>query len=240
MFYYLILALQVFCIYHLFKNKNPFYWIFIILFVPVIGSIIYLVTQVYNKRDAAVLTDEITSIINPTKKVKDLQAKLEFSDTFQNKVDLADAYFDINDVDKSIKQYEEALEGRFENDFYTQKQLVRAYDRVGKYKKVLTYAENIKNHNEFIKSNTQFLYGKALAQLDRFDEAEIQLEQINRTYTNYDERLAYAKLLNDNGKQAKAIDILNELSTESKHIVKQNSRKYSATFAEVEKLLNKR
>ena len=120
MFYYLIVALQVFCIYHLYKNRNPIYWVFIILFIPVIGSIIYLFMQVYNKRDAAVITEEITSIINPTKKIKELQAKLEFSDTFQNKVDLADAYLETNDVEAAIKHYEMALEGRFQNDYYTQ------------------------------------------------------------------------------------------------------------------------
>ena len=116
--------------------------------------------------------------------------------------------------------------------------MVRAYDKLGDYKKVLAYAKNIENHSDFKKSNTQFLYGKALAQLDQFSEAEIQLDQINRTYTNYEERLAFAKLLMDNEKKAKGMEILNELSAESKHIVKQNSRKYRATFTEVEKLLS--
>ncbi|WP_117882792.1 hypothetical protein [Aureibaculum luteum] len=238
MYYYIIVALQIFCIYHLLKNKNQYYWIFIILFVPILGSIVYLITQVYNKRDAELITDGITAIINPTKKVKDLQAKLEFSDTFQNKIDLADAYFEINDFENAIIQYESALEGRFQNDFYTQKQLVKAYDKVDNYKKVIMYAENIESHGEFKKSNTQFLYGKALVKAGRFYEAEPELEQINSSFANYEERLAYAKLLLDNGKQAKGMDILNELSSESKHIVKQNLRKYRATFAEVEKLRN--
>ncbi|MBJ2172748.1 hypothetical protein JBL43_00770 [Aureibaculum sp. A20] len=238
MLYYLIVALQIFCIYHLLKNKNQYYWIFIILFVPVLGSIIYLITQVYNKRDAEAITEGITSIINPTKKVKDLQAKLQFSDTFQNKINLADAYLDLNDIDNAINNYESALEGRFENDFYTQKQLVRAYDKLGNYKKVIMYAERIKSHGEFKKSHVQFLYGKALAKTDRFNEAQTQLEQINSSYTHYEERLAYAKLLLANGKHVNGMEILNELSSESKNIAKQNLRKYKATFAEVEKLLN--
>ena len=145
---------------------------------------------------------------------------------------------EINDFENAIKQYDSALEGRFQNDFYTQQQLVRAYDKVNNYKKVIMYAENIESHGEFKKSHTQFLYGKALVKVGRFNEAESQLEQINSSFTNYEERLAYAKLLLDNGKQAKGMDILNELSSESKHIVKQNLRKYRATFSEVEKLRN--
>tara|TARA_R110002073_G_scaffold139232_2_gene289284 strand:- start:60145 stop:60741 length:597 start_codon:yes stop_codon:yes gene_type:complete len=192
--------------------------------------------QVYNKRDAAVITEEITSIINPTKKIKELQAKLEFSDTFQNKVDLADAYLETNDVEAAIKHYEMALEGRFQNDYYTQKQLVLAYDRLGDADKVVSYAEKIQDHVEFKNSNTQFLYGKALAALDRFKDAEKQLVQINNSYANYEERLEFAKLLIANDKATKGNTILNELFEESKQIVKQNLRKYSATFAEVEKL----
>ena len=47
-----------------------------IFFIPVIGSVIYIITQVYNKNDADKIQDEITSIINPTKKIRDLEKKI--------------------------------------------------------------------------------------------------------------------------------------------------------------------
>ena len=45
--------LQVFCIYHAYKNRKETHWYFIIFFLPIIGGIIYLVTQVFNKQDIA-------------------------------------------------------------------------------------------------------------------------------------------------------------------------------------------
>src|SRR5690606_36057552 len=102
MYYYFIIALQTYCIYHLFKNKRSYYWLFVILFLPLIGSVIYLVTQVYNKRDTAKIQDNLVSIINPAKKIKALEKKLEFSETYQNRVNLADAYLENKDYHKAI------------------------------------------------------------------------------------------------------------------------------------------
>jgi len=75
MFTYIIVALQAFCIYHVIKNRNQYFWIFIIIFIPAIGSIIYLITQVYNKRDASIIKENLTSVLIPSKKVKDLEKK---------------------------------------------------------------------------------------------------------------------------------------------------------------------
>ena len=62
MLYYLIIGLQIYCAYHAYKNRNNMYWYFIIFFVPVIGCIIYLLTQVINKRDVTNSIEEITTI----------------------------------------------------------------------------------------------------------------------------------------------------------------------------------
>lgn len=119
MYFYLIIALQGFCIYHMYKNRNPYYWAFLILFLPLVGCIIYFITQVYNKRDAEKISNEIAHVINPTKKVKDLEKRLEFSESYQNRVNLADAYIEIKDYNNAIPHYLEALEDK------SQKKLLR-------------------------------------------------------------------------------------------------------------------
>ena len=40
-FYTPILILQVFCLYHAYKNKSENWWYFLILMFPLIGSLIY-------------------------------------------------------------------------------------------------------------------------------------------------------------------------------------------------------
>jgi hypothetical protein len=111
----------------MYKNGNSFYWVFLIFFVPVVGCIIYLLTQVYNKRDAEKLTSEITHIINPTKKIKDLEKKLEFSESYQNRVNLADAYLANKDFNSALPHYLKTFADGYENDFYVNSKLVETY-----------------------------------------------------------------------------------------------------------------
>ena len=237
MYYYLILALQGYCIYHMYKHRNPYYWVFLILFLPVIGCVIYLITQVYNKRDAEKITSEITNIINPTKKVRDLEKRLEFSETYQNQVNLADAYLEIKDYNNAIPHYLEALQDRSQNNFYATTQLIEAYFNIEDCDKVVFYVEKIKEHPEFKKSRTQFLYGLALERLGKIEEAETNLKQIDIRYSFYEERLILAKFLLSIKKDDEAKEIINEIHKESQHMTKPNKRIYRATILEVEKLL---
>lgn len=236
--YYLIIALQAYCIYHLIKNRNEYYWIFLIIFLPLVGCLIYLITQVYNKRDAEKVTNEIVTLINPTKKVKDLEKKLEFSETFQNKINLADAYLENKDYQNAIKYYELALDSDYENDFYVIKNLITAYHKDNNYHKVVSYSEKIIEHPEFKKSKAQFYYGLALEKLDRVEEAEIQLRAIDSRYSNYNERLILAKFLIAKNKIEDGKAVLNEISIESQHMTKTNKKLYRNAISEVEKLLN--
>lgn len=237
MHYYLIVAIQVFCFYHLYKNRRPYYWVFIILFIPLVGSIVYIITQVYTKRDVEKIQDDIVSVINPTKKVKDLEQKLQFSETYQNRVDLADAYLEIHDYNNAIKNYLVALNDTSHNNFYVIKNLVESYFRNEDYNNVVTYAEMIENQAEFKKSRTQFLYGLAQDKLENFDLAETNLKQIDVRFSFYEERLALAKFLLKQDKAEEAKEILNEIYTESQQMTKTNRRLYRATIQEVEKLL---
>lgn len=237
MYYYLIIALQGYCIYHAYKNRNPYYWFFLIFFVPLIGCIIYLITQVYNKRDAEKITNEITNIINPTKRIKDLEKRLEFSETYQNRVNLADAYLEIKDFNNAIKHYLEALEDDFENDLYVIKQLIEAYFNAEDYDNVILYANKIRKHPEFKKSRSQFLLGLALERIGNLDEAEANLKVIDIRYSFYSERLTFAKFLINRDKIEEAKAVLDEVFNESKHMTKPNKKLYRTTFIEVEKLL---
>jgi len=213
--YYLILLFQGYCIYHMYKNRNPYYWAFLIMFLPIIGCIIYLITQVYNKRDAEKITSEI----------------------YQNRVNLADAFLEIKDYKHAISHYLEAIEGNYQNDLYIFQNLIECYFRVEDYDNVVLYADKIKTHSEFKKSRSQFLYGLALEKTGNLDEAEANLKAIDIRYSFYNERLVYAKFLLSRNKTKEGKEVLEEIYAESQHMTKQNKRLFKATTQDVEKLL---
>ncbi len=237
MYFYLIVALQGFCIYHLYKNRNDNYWFFIIILLPVIGSIIYIITQVFNTKDVDALQNEITTIIHPTKKVKDLHRKLEFSDTYQNRVDLADAYYKLKDYGNAILFYQKALEDEVQDNAYVIQQLISSYHSIEDYSSVISYASKLKDRSGFKGSKEQFYYGLALDVMGSTLEAETQLMQIDKPYSNYNERLELAKFYLKNDKKNKAVALLNEIHIESQHMTPANKRLYRTTISEVRRLL---
>ena len=237
MYFYLIVALQSYCIYHAYKNSKPYYWYFLVFFIPVLGSLIYIITQVYNKNNTEKIQSEITSIINPTGKIKDLEKKIEFSDTYSNRIELADAYTQNNDMPNAILNYKKTLEDTVQDDLYSRQRLVLCYFQLKDYTGVLEHADVIKDKSEFKGSKQQFCYGLALKELDRIEDAQAQLEQIDRPYSNYDERLELAKIYLENDRAAEGSELLNEIYSESQNMTKPNRQIYKATIAEVERLL---
>ncbi|WP_417876641.1 hypothetical protein [Winogradskyella sediminis] len=237
--YYLLIVVQVYCLYHAYKNSKPYYWYFLIFFIPAIGSLIYIITQIYNKRDAEKIQEGITTVLNPTKQIKDLEKRLQFVDTYANRMTLADAYFKFKDFSNAILNYKQTLDDTVQDDYYARQKLVQCYFQINDYESVIEQAEYIKESSEFKGSIPQFCYGLALNRKGRTDEAEIQLKQIDRPYSNYAERLELAKfyLENDRNREGKAL--LEEISTESKRLTKPNRKLYGSTIAEVQRLLSK-
>ena len=236
MLYYIIIALQIYCAYHAYTTKNNMYWYFVIFFAPGLGSLIYLITQVFTKRDVAVVQKEVVSIINPTKKVKDLEKKVAFADTFQNRLDLADAYLEIKDFENAIRYYNEALKGHHGSDFYGNTKLLEAYYNTNDYNKVIATAILIENHPDFEKSKSQLYYGLAIAETGDTNKAAQVLNKINKRYSNYPERLLLATFLKDHGKIEEATELVEELLNEGANLTKPNQRKYRTTFLEIKKL----
>ena len=242
MYFYLIIAFQGFCIYHLFKNRNSYYWIFAILFLPFIGCVTYLVTQVLNKRELEKVQGNLTTIIEPSKKnpssnkVKDLEHKLDFADTYLNRINLADGYLAANNYNSAIEHYHIALEDKTQNDFDVKANLIKSFYYIKDFDQVIALSDGLESHKEYEKSEIPFLYGMALAEKDRILEAEEQLKIIDWPYSNYNERLVFAKFLLRIDKTSDAKELVEELYVEMQNMIPTNKRIYKTTILEVEKL----
>jgi hypothetical protein len=204
-----------------------------IFFLPVLGAVLYILTQIFNKVDIEKVTDEIITIIVPSKKVKEAEKQLAFADTFQNRVALADAHFENADYENANIHYEAALKGNFQNDFYVIKQMMGAMNQSQNYAEVIRLAEKIKDNYDFKRSKAQFIYGLALDKLGRIEEAENNLNPIDQRYSNYEERLVLAEFYHRNHKTDKAKEILDEIISESQHMTSPNLRAYRQVITNV-------
>ena len=207
------------------------------MFLPLLGGIVYLVTQVYNKQDVQKMQSEVTHIINPTKKIKDLEKQLEFSDSYSNRLNLADTYFDFGDYKAAINHYQVTLQDTVQDDTYARQQLIVAYFELKDYQAIIPQAEKILAKEGFQNSKSQFYYGFALYQLGQNKLAEQHLKTIDQPYSNYQERVELAKFYLNNNQENEGITTLQDIAAEADYMTKPNKRLYAKTINEVHQLL---
>ncbi|SFU62625.1 hypothetical protein SAMN05216480_110104 [Pustulibacterium marinum] len=242
LFYYIGIALQAYCVYHAYRNHKEYYWFFIIVFIPTLGALIYLFTQVVgvNSMTSTVNSaqQEAFKVLYPSKRINDLEKRLEFSDTFENRVSLADAYLQNGRLDDAIEMYLSALKGHYENDYYAISKLVSAYFQTEQFELVISYTEKIQHKVEFKHSRTQFLYAVALEKTGNLEAAEAEFHKIDVPYKNYDERYYFANYLVEKGEKNAAEEILKDMLQEGQHMQRQNRRRYSFALRQARELLD--
>lgn len=235
-YYYLTIALQVYCCYDAYKNRREIYWYAIVLLLPVIGSLIYLIMNVFINKEAQGISNEITTAINPSKRIKELTDKVEFSDTFANRVALADAYFKREEYQSALVNYQTVLDGPHKNDVYVQEQLVMTNYFLNNYEKVVAVAKSLKANSEFRASKILFYLGLSYKALGKFNNAEKNLRALDVRYSNYQERLVLAQFLLEREKPKEAKELVEELLSEFNYMSSPNKKLHKTTFAEVKKL----
>lgn len=239
MYYYIIIILQAICLYHVYKTRNNTYWYFIIIFLPAIGCLVYGVTHFLTKKNIEVAQNEIATTINPSKKIKDLEKKVVFSDTFQNRINLADALLDQLNFEMAEKEYLSALTNSHSDDYYGNSQLLKALYNLEKYINVIEIGEVLQTKKDFEKSRAQFLYGLSLSKVGDHQKAESILKKIDQRYSNYSERLELSKFYVENDQKNQALEILTEMQSEYVNLTKPNKKAHNATFKEVDQWVDK-
>jgi hypothetical protein len=237
--YYLIIGLQGVCVYHCVKKGNQNKWIWIIVCVPVIGSLIYIFSEIITKRDISGIQTNISSVIFPTGRVKDLEKRLEFSNTFENKVALADAYLASGLIEKAIDLYESCLVGVFDDNEYVIKRLIEAYFNLDRHNDVIKIAQKIIRNSEFPKSHAHVLYALSLERSEKTEQAEIELRSMGGKYSNFEGRFHYGQFLTRINRNSEAKDIFSEILEEASHMSSGESRNNREWFKKTREELSK-
>lgn len=193
--------------------------------------------NVIQKQDIDKVQQGLTAVINPSKKILDLEKRFKFAASFENQVALADAYLEAEHFEKAIENYEASLKDVFKEDFYVISKLQEAHYFSSQFDKAMAYAERIKDHPKFKKSRASFLYALTLEKEGSIDEAEKRLRTFDAPYARYQERLALSKFLIRNAKTSEARALLYEIVTESEGMSKTSYRQNRVLIRKAKELL---
>jgi len=204
-------------------------WIWLIIFVPFIGALAYMFTEMFSGRDIQQVQSGMGAVFNPSGRIKKLEEQLRFSDTFNNKVALADAYLAAGQMDKAIYLYESSLTGAFTENEHVLMQLINAYYEKQRYADVIVIAKKIYKLPQFPRSRAHMLYAMALEKNGNNELAEKEFKTMKVRFSYFESRYQYGLFLQRNNRAEEARQVFSEMVDEAVHlgsIEKRNSREW--------------
>lgn len=201
--YYLTIALQIICVIHCLKRGKQG-WIWLIVFLPVVGSIVYIVMEILPSSRIQAPRVDVGAIVNPGGKIKKLEENLRFADTFNNRVLLADAYMQTGQTNKAVELYESSLTGAFAENEHVIAQLIIAYYNTERYADAIKAAGKIYKLPQFTRSQAHLFYAMSLENAGQVEKAEAEFKAMQGRYSYYEQRYNYGMFLRRAGRNEDA------------------------------------
>lgn len=217
-FYYITLGLNIYCIIHSYNRGTLNKWIWLIIFIPVIGSLIYIYSEILSNRRLNTPKIDVGAVLNPGGKLKKLEDELRFTDTFANKVKLADAYLAAGYIDKAIDLYMASLTGAFAENEHVMAQLVIAYYQEQRYAEAIALAKKLYKLPQFPRSKAHMCYALSLEGIGDMEAAETEFKAMRGRYSYFEPRYQYGLFLVRQGRDNDAYTIFSEMLDEERHL----------------------
>jgi hypothetical protein len=238
---FIIIGLAVFCLVHSYRRGTLNRWIFWIILFPIGGCLYYIFSEILSNRNSFKPT-----AINPVKmnsvplNIKKLEEELRFTDTFANRVRLADAYLATGQTDKAIDLYKASLTGAFAENEHVIAQLIIAYYEQQRYAEVIPLAKKIYNLQQFARSKAHLLYALSLENTGKIDLAENEFKAMKGRYSYFEQRYQYGLFLMRQGRDEDAWTVFTEMLNEEPHLgnieKKANRTWFTKTKEELRKI----
>ncbi|HWG72348.1 MAG TPA: tetratricopeptide repeat protein [Steroidobacteraceae bacterium] len=212
----LSIAVQVGLIVHAIKTGRNMLWILAIGFLPLVGSIAYVVVeilpQVLGGSTARRAKSGVRRIMDPDRDLRRASAEVEISGNVDARRRLAEELFERGQYAAAIDVYQGGLKGIFEHDPTLLLGLAQTQFAARNFAAARAALERMTQHNpEFKSADGQLLYARTLEEQGALDEAERVYAEFAPGYPGAEGRLRYGLLLKRRGKLEDSRRVLQDL-----------------------------
>ncbi len=211
----LTLIVQIFLAVHA-ARTGRYWWVFIIIIFPMIGSIIYLfaeyLPEMQNNSSYRKAGSLVTKAIDPGRKIREFQRQLEITDSLKNRENLAEAYYQAGRFQEAIDLLEKSLQGQHRNDPFLLKGLCHSWFALGNYENARYYlAQLAKAEEGKLSDPMRLLRARTHEGLNDFEAALEEYAALSSSYPGEEARCRHALLLKKLGKLDEARDLFEQI-----------------------------
>ena len=228
--YILTILIQVAFAVHVVRTGRNFIWLWVIIFVPLVGCLVYFIAEILpelgRSRAVARAKDHLVDTVDPQRELRRRRELLDVSGTVDNRVALADECVEARMFDEAITLYRESLVGIHRTDPSIMEKLARAQFEKGTHAEARAILDDLIRENPDYKSTEgHLLYARVLEALGETDAACKEYEILLGSYPGEEARVRYALLLKQRGDAGRARELFQETLTRARRAPKYYQQK---------------
>ncbi len=206
-----IVAAQIACVIHVLRTGRPYWWIWILFAVPLIGIAVYLYIEVRPSLGKQWLPNLLWKLKPPRQRIAFLESQLEESSTVRNRLALADELDAAGLYDRECAVLAEGLRGAFKDDATLLMRLSAAHlealrcDEAAKFLALVTPERSPDSQLQYA------LLQARLASQSADPAAEQRFQELIAKKRSEGPRYYYAEHLLTRGQRDEAVRILNDI-----------------------------
>ena len=217
--YLLLLApiiLEITCIVHAVRNGRVFPWVYVIVFLPMVGCIAYfaveIVPEMLSGRAARALKSNVRDIADPHRGLRERLRDVEMVGSVDAKRALAEEYIRRGSYAEAASLYRTALQGQFQNDPALLYGLARSLFLSGDGAGAQASLDALQATDPgFVSPDAHLIYARSLELQGKLAEARDEYERLVRYYPGEEARYRAAALLDRMGATAEAMALYTEI-----------------------------
>ena len=200
---------------HVVRTNQPLYWIFLILFVPLLGSVIYLIAIVIPELTGGTRAKRMglaaRDALDPGREYRQAKSAIDDSPTVHNRMRLAAAAASLGRHAEAEQLYGEAMQGIHADDPALLLGRANALIELGRAPEALPLIERLLDEQATRSPATALAQARVLEALGRFAEADAAYQWAAGRLPGLEALARYAAFLARVGRKDEAADHLAEI-----------------------------
>lgn len=208
--YVLVLLLQGICVLHALKTNRDYKWLFLIVFIPVVGSGIYFFTQILPGLKTASLPEFDIPLFQKMR-IAQVEKTLRACDSMDNRVELSELYAKFGREQEALALIQDHMSGVHRDSPYLLFTYALILFKNGKHRESIDVLIRLQGLSDTVrKRERKLLMGRNLAALGQSSEAEPMLRDACKGFNGEEARYWHAQHLHTSGKHQEAIAVARE------------------------------